>query len=166
MDKKIDYAIGLDLSSSERFALERGQYMEGTSPSINQTATMANMTPIFINIEVKRRNTDKDPLIQLAAWVAAEFQKRMNEGYGLDQPVLAIEIDGDLWQLYMVYAEKMSSGVGYRCNLVGPYGMGSTTTYDGIFNILTVLCGLAKWGIDYHRKWVETDILARYKVPE
>ena len=43
-------------------------------------------------------------MIELAAWIATEFEKRKLEGYSLKMPGLAIAIDGDLWGLYIVSA--------------------------------------------------------------
>lgn len=59
---------------------------------------------MFVNIEFKKQNTDRDPLIQLGAWIAAEFTKRKMEWYSLDILVLANEIEGDDWKLHMVFA--------------------------------------------------------------
>ena len=98
--------------------------------------------------EVKRPNTDKDPLIKLGQarasevqriwtlndhnqaataleshvpelrdgsegdcraggiWIAAEFKKRTREGYILDMPMIATEINGSDWNLYMIYATE------------------------------------------------------------
>ena len=50
---------------------------------------------MFANIEVKNSNTDRDPLIQLGAWVTAEFNKPRMEGFNLNMPVLAIENERD-----------------------------------------------------------------------
>ena len=104
LDKRIDSVIGLDLSSTKRDILAEGVYSEGSLPSINQTASFVNFVPIFGNVEVKRPDTDEDPLIQLGAWIAADFTKRQREGHDLDMPVLAIEIEGNVWNLHMVSA--------------------------------------------------------------
>lgn len=55
-----------------------------------------------------------DPAIQLVAWIAAKFTKRLIEGWtedmqgnslSLRSPVFAIEIEADNWLLYMVTAQ-------------------------------------------------------------
>ncbi|KAL9632467.1 MAG: hypothetical protein Q9164_005303 [Protoblastenia rupestris] len=75
--KKIDMAMGLHPSSAECRQLRRAKFnYKNSVPSINQTSSFVNMTPMFLNIEVKMPNTDKDPLIQLASWIVAEFEKR------------------------------------------------------------------------------------------
>ena len=163
LDKRVDYAIGLRLSAPERELLERGQFAENYPTSINQTSNFANLTPIFINIEVKRRHVDRDPMIQLAAWVAAEFTKRKVEEYSLDMPVFAVAIDGDLWELYVAYSESPSAPDDYRLNFLGPFDMGHTKTYLGMLQIVLVLCCLVRFGLGEYREWVEREILNKYR---
>jgi hypothetical protein len=164
LDKRIDYAIGLRLSPQERDLLQRGQFAADGQPSINQTSSFANFTPLFVNIEVKRRHVDKDPMIQLAAWVAAEFRKRQIESYGLEMPVFAVAIDGDLWELYVAYAEDPGAeGKDLRLNFLGPFDMGNTKGWQGLFQILNLLCCLARWGDGEFRAWVQRELLDKYR---
>lgn len=163
LDRRIDYAIGLQLSDQERDSLERGYFQENTHTSINQTSNFANLTPLFVNIEVKRRHVNRDPMIQLAAWITAEFQKRKIEGYSLDMPVFAIAVDGDLWELYIAYSEAPLAEVDYRINFLGPFDMGHTKSFPGMFQILDVLCCLSRWGLGEYRKWVEREILDKHR---
>lgn len=93
---------------------------------------------MFINIEVKRSHSNQDPLIQLAVWITAEFEKRKIEGYSLDMPVLAIAVVEEKWGLHMVYA-TVKNGGGLGCNFVGPFEIGSTASVEGAFRILGVL---------------------------
>ena len=162
LDKRIDTALGLNLSLQKRETLVSGIYAEGVS-SINQTASFVNFVPMFLNIEVKRPNTDRDPLIQLGIWIAAEFKKRKQEGYSLDMPVLAIEIEGDVWNLYLVFASKNVEREIFKCQFVGPLEMGSTKTLLGIYQILDRLCYCADWGIDEYQTWFNKQILKRYQ---
>jgi len=46
----------------------------------------------------------RDPTVQLAAWIAAEFTKRRYEEWDLGFPVFAVEIDGDNWILRIAAA--------------------------------------------------------------
>ena len=116
---------------------------------------------MFANIEVKKSNTDRDPLIQLGAWVAAEFNKRRMEGYSLNMPVLAIEIEGDAWNLHMVFAIEDQAG-DFQCIFVGPIDMGSTKSMMGIFQILDRLCRCVNWGIEEYQQWFDSEVLAKY----
>ncbi|KAM0800533.1 hypothetical protein BDR22DRAFT_889247 [Usnea florida] len=156
-DKRIDAVIGLDLTLTEREFLERGRF--DSILSINQTGRFASFTPIFANIEVKRR--DKDPLIQLGAWIASEYKKRKIEGYSQDMPVVAITVVGDQWNMYLVYAGEKAH-TRHNVNFVGPKDMGNTESIPGVFKILNCLRGIAGWGTSQYRAWVEAQILSKY----
>ena len=83
-DKRIDAASGLDLPREKRNILVLGVYFDHETPSINQTASFVNFVPT--NLDVKMPLSNKDPLIQLGTWIAAEFEKRekrKREGYKL-----------------------------------------------------------------------------------
>ena len=164
LDKRIDWAIGLHISPEHKALLERGLYLTPDAlPSINQTSSFVNFVPMFLNVEVKLPYTDKDPLIQLGAWIAAEFEKRKNEGYSQDMPVLAVEVVGDKWNLYIFYATKDKKDEGlYECYFAGPVEMGSTTNVHGVFRILYWLCRCADWGLKEYRAWFDKEILAKY----
>ena len=133
--------------------------------SINQTSTFVNLVPMFLNVEVKRKNSDKDPLIQLGAWISAEFEKRRIEHYSLEMPVLAIEIQGDQWGLYMVYADEgRANGEAYSLKFVGPKSLGNTGSLQGCFKLLDGLCGCADWGVTEYQSWFKKEILQKYRL--
>ena len=166
LNKKIDAAMSLHLRPSEKTILHRGRYNttsppHNQRPSINQTSFFTNFSPMFMHIEVKRPNTDKDPLIQLGAWTTAEFTKRSLEGYSLDMPVCAIEVYGDDWNVYLVYARMDNPGAegSFTTQFVGPIKMGDTTSLKSCFTLLTFLAGIAEWGLGTYRPWFEREIL-------
>ena len=132
--------------------------------SINQTSTFVNFVPMFLNIEVKRKNSDIDPLIQLGAWISAEFEKRRIEHYSLDMPVLAIEIQGDQWGLYMVYADEGVANEAYGLKFVGPKSLGNTASLQGCFKLLDRLCRCADWGVMEYQSWFKKEILQKYQL--
>ena len=162
LDKRIDAAIGLNLPSAKRKVLETGVYSEGI-PSINQTASFVSFVPMFTNVEIKRPNTDRDPLIELGIWIAAEFKKRNKEGYSLDMPVLAIAIQDDTWDLYMVFAPEDIDSSTFECTFVGPIEMGTTLSLLGVYQILDKLCRCADWGTGEYQTWFNEQVLAKYQ---
>ena len=162
LDKRIDAGIGLNLPFKKRNILKTGLYSEGI-PSINQTASFVNFVPMFANVIIKRPNTNEDPLIQLGTWIAAGFKKRKKEGYSLDMPVLAIAIDSDLWDLYMVFAPEDVESNTFECSFVGPIEMGTTISLLGVYQILDKLCSCADWGIGEYQTWFNEEVLAKYK---
>lgn len=159
--KKIDYAVGLDLS------LDAVRTLQDAKTSINQTVAFMNHTPVFLNVKVKRYASARNPRVQLAAWIAAEFKKRSVEGWPLDMPVLAMEIEQDSWLLQIVVAEvrKKSPG-GFIVHFLGPIRVGDTFSKPNTKKLFDNLCAIALWGQEHFRQWVEEKILARYAEPE
>ena len=119
---------------------------------------------MFLNIEIKRPNIDRDPLIQLGTWVAAEFNKRKKEGYSLDMPVLAVVVQGNIWELYMVFALEDADSSSFECRFVGPIEMGTTNSLLGVYQILDQLCRCADWGIGEYQTWFNEQVLAKYEM--
>ncbi|KAH8723850.1 hypothetical protein GQ44DRAFT_827980 [Phaeosphaeriaceae sp. PMI808] len=135
--------------------------------------SFANETPIYLNIEVKRRHVARDPTIRLAAWVAAEFTKRRYEGWGIDFPVFTIEIDGDTWFLRVAmaritpiesnHATRLDSAEAmpnntedeYELIFLGPLALRNAPTIENSEKLFVNLLDIAKWGqYDYPEWWV------------
>ncbi|CAI6226015.1 unnamed protein product [Periconia digitata] len=179
LDKRIDYVVGLDLHRTTLKTLRR-------TPSINQTASFANETPIFLNIEVKRRHVARDPTVQLAAWIAAEYTKRRYEEWDLGFPVLAIEIDGDNWVMRVAAARvvphttdatqsplaremeaqpaEVDEGLisfpedEYELFFFGPLDLGNTLTLQSSKRLLANLIDITGWGQSQFRAWWELNV--------
>ncbi|KAI4280534.1 MAG: hypothetical protein L6R35_005869, partial [Caloplaca aegaea] len=130
LNKKIDLAVGLRLFRFQQEILQKCSYVVNPAfPSINQVQSCFNFTPMFLNTEVKKKHQNRDPLIQLGAWVAAEYNKRHQEGWPLDIPVVAVAIEQDEWHLYIVHHIPGPGGT-FKLRFVGPVSIGSTVHYD------------------------------------
>ncbi|KAI4168393.1 MAG: hypothetical protein LQ346_009050, partial [Caloplaca aetnensis] len=135
LNKKIDLAIGLHLLQYQQRELQKRKYrLRPTSPSINQVQSYFHLTPMITNIEVKKKYQNRDPLIQLGAWLVAEFKKRCEEGWPMEMPAVAITIDQDDWQLYIVHYIPKDGG-SFELSFVGPRSIGNTSDYEGIFRV-------------------------------
>ncbi|KAF2817691.1 uncharacterized protein BDZ99DRAFT_505308 [Mytilinidion resinicola] len=165
LDKRIDYVVGLDLHRTTLKTLRCIKYCT-TVPSINQTASFANETPIFLNIEVKRRHVARDPTVQFAAWIAAEFTKRRYEEWDLGFPVFAVEIDGDNWLLRIAAARVTSAAA--ESPIEGEGDVQETEAEEGprplpedeydSKRLLANLVDITKWGQSEFRTWWEANV--------
>ncbi|KAL8676763.1 MAG: hypothetical protein Q9186_006744 [Xanthomendoza sp. 1 TL-2023] len=168
VNKKIDLAFAIQITKEESTTLmiKTARYHMDSEASINQSRGFAAIKFIFGNVEVK--NDHRDPLIQLAVWIAAEFVKRAQEGYPMDVPVVAIAIDGDYWDLWIAYSvkvpesQRLEDGKAYQVRLAGPESMGDTRSIKGIFRILHVLKAMARWGVDVYEPQYLMKVLAKY----
>lgn len=168
VNRKIDAAIGLNLTLAEQETLRKARYNDkerGINPIMGE---FGKLTPFFVHLELKMPHTDRAPMIQLGTWAAAEFIKREFEGYSLDMPIVSISIIGDQWELYVAYPEGFGKDVpedqGYgACVLMGPVPIGDTMGMSGVFSIMQILCQCADWGLKEYREWFNTEILTRYQ---
>jgi hypothetical protein len=161
-NKKIDFAMGLALDYEETTALQNGtcrvRHPHKSGMSINQTLSCWSHVPMYLNIEVKKKNVAEDPMVQLGIWVAAEFMKRQLEGYDMEMSIFAIEIQEDVWNFWQAFAvveDSTLTGVYF----VGPESMGDTKSELGVFKILYVLNGLAEWADTIFREWVRREVI-------
>ena len=120
---------------------------------------------MFVNFEVKK--DDRDPLVQLGAWIAADYEKRALEKYPMEIPVLAITVDGDHWQLWIACSVKVPKkeqrGKTYRVQFTGPMDTGDTLSREGVFRILHVLKAVVQWGFEVYEPNYFRKVFARYK---
>lgn len=164
--KKIDVAIGLRLTLAEQDTLITADYHDfekGINPIKGE---FGHNIPLFVHLEVKRPTTEREPLIQIGIWAAAEFSKREYEGYSLDMPIVSISIRDNQWELYIAYPEGFGDDVPDNqeydtCVLMGPVPIGDTMGTSGVFTILQFLCQCADWGLNEYRKWFDTEILTK-----
>lgn len=156
LDKTIDLALGLHLHRKTPPHLHNAST---ATKSINQTTTFVNYTPLFLNIEVKRSYVGSDPVVQLAAWAAADFLKRELEGWAMDMPVLALDIEGDQWHLNVIAAQLGDEGNLVGLSFVGPVPIGSTFGWNSTCRLFGNLCQLVRWGRAEYLPWFEREVL-------
>ncbi|KAI4289697.1 MAG: hypothetical protein L6R35_001025 [Caloplaca aegaea] len=164
-NKKVDYAIALTLSENEKRTLNQGTYCMDGPVSINQaTSSFVSIKPMPVCFEVK--TDDRDPLIQLGTWNAAEFEKRHREGYPMTVPIPSVAIYGDYWQLSIAFAvvvpakDRRKDAKPYRVQFLGPIEMGNTCSVDGVFRILHFLKALVKWSFEIYEPVYLMKVLA------
>ena len=163
LNTQIDGALGLRLSEEELEILTRRRYTSPGLPSINPAENFTQLVPQFLLFGIKRPNSNKDALIQLALWASAEFTKRRIEGWCINVPVLAVQIEGDGWRLWAAYAKLRTPPKpgerDFEVVFVGPRYMGNTEDIYGIFQILEWLCRCAEWGLKEYKQWVKAELL-------
>jgi hypothetical protein len=155
LDKKIDVALGLCLGRQTK------KLLQSRVTSINQASTFVNYNPLFLNIEVKRSYGNDDPLVQLGAWIAAEFNKRWAEEWDMSMPSLALEVDGDNWRLYAVAAREFEVDGQMDFELVMTKLLKLGTTEDGrdVDRLFSNLGMIVEWARTEYLAWFQKAIV-------
>ncbi|KAI1421245.1 hypothetical protein F5Y12DRAFT_38763 [Xylaria sp. FL1777] len=158
--KKVDYVVVVDVVKDaplKKIILELIlSAWDGALAHVNQTAYQAiSESLIAVSIETKTISSSRDPLLQLAIWVAAWHQRmgqlrtirlrhamRVNDN-DLKQPKLVsvplIVATGHDWDIYFACDE------GSSITLRGPLRIGSTATDLQLHTLLYSLKAVKSW---------------------
>ncbi|KAL8920428.1 MAG: hypothetical protein Q9172_004500 [Xanthocarpia lactea] len=156
--RMVDVALGLDLSTEDRKSVTDGWAKRGITDyawSLNQSLSYIKMNPLFLDMELKKANQTRDPLVQLGMWMAGLFEKRRHHGWDQSVPMPGLVIDGPQWSLYIGYAR----GDGVVMMACDPLRFGSTEDIAGTFEIIYKLNILVQWGLNQYKAWFDKYIL-------
>lgn len=118
MGRMIDYCVGLKLSEDEKDivtgAFRSLPYQQNT---LNQTLSYIH-SPLFIDIEMKKRNQLRPPEVRLSIWACAALRKRQQHGWNTELPMPAITIEGHTWTYFLSF-ERDGELVSFLLGLTG-----------------------------------------------
>ena len=104
MAKMVDLCLGLVLPQADLDRLN-SQWSSGTrnEDSLNQSLKFVKSYPLMLDIEMKRKYQNRDPLVQLSIWNSGGMLKRRWHGWDSSMPHPAIEVNAHSWTLYLYY---------------------------------------------------------------
>lgn len=114
--KRVDYGIFIEPTKDETRKIKDRlkQLPDGEVWSINQTEGFyIREKPLLSSIELKKTRSNHDPLLQIAIWNSALFQRLeglLDWTYKGDEmlPVPSVTVSGHTWQVCYSYIEKDS----------------------------------------------------------
>ena len=103
----IDYALGLQLDEKELSVVKNAyRQMADWEQSLNQTVNYMKDVPMFVDVEVKKRNAAVVPEVQLAIWAGALYNKRKLMKWDRSMPIPGIVVDGHHWDCYITFEQS------------------------------------------------------------
>ncbi|KAI9733510.1 MAG: hypothetical protein M1818_007258 [Claussenomyces sp. TS43310] len=156
--KRVDYGLFIAPTKDEvRQIKERLKKLpDGEVWSINQTeAYYLREKPLLSSIELKLTRSNHDPLLQLAIWNSAMFQRLEGlfdlTGQGdFMLPIPSLAVSGHNWQVcYSYVGENGRSRI-----LRGMVDIGSTIDIVGMYRILRALDVIASYGANEYWPWL------------
>ncbi|KAL9593176.1 MAG: hypothetical protein Q9179_006050 [Wetmoreana sp. 5 TL-2023] len=162
ISRMVDWAMALDLSEREERIVQRGNTtLPSYLRSVNQTSSWIRSFPIFLDIEMKKTHSDRDPKVQLAVWACGAMLKRRWHGWDTRMPMPGITVTGPIWE-YFIFFELNGELI-----MIGPYNMGSTKELHGMWKVANCLQILIEWGKNEYRQWWEKTVLKYFeRLPE
>ena len=102
--RMVDLALGLNLDDREsEIVAETFRSMMDNEHSLNQSLAYIRDTPLFLDLELKKAVSNRDPDVQLAIWQAALYAKRLYHGWDTSMPMPGIVVSGYDWQCYVMF---------------------------------------------------------------
>lgn len=112
--RMVDMALGLELDYEASSIVSRAfETMRDNEHSLNQSLAYIRDTPLFLDFELKKTISNRDPEVQLGIWTAALQLKRLHHGWNTSMPMPGIVVNGHDWVYYLTF-EKDDGLVGQQ----------------------------------------------------
>ncbi|KAL8938557.1 MAG: hypothetical protein Q9216_003825 [Gyalolechia sp. 2 TL-2023] len=155
VSKMVDWSLGLQLGwKDDNIISQAFSTVWPNLRSLNQSLSFIDMSPLFVDIEIKKTNPGRNPEVQLAIWKCAALKKLREMGWDTSMPMPGIVIEGHTW-LYYVFVEIEKDLI-----MIGPFTMGSTSDLVGIWTLVYRLNLLMEWGTTTYKRWFDDNIVA------
>lgn len=106
--RMIDWALALRLNDDESMLVNRAfGTVEYVWRSMNQSLTdFIRECPIFVDLELKKELSLRDPEVQLAVWASAGLLKKRQMQWSTELPMPGIVVDGHMWASYLFFEQN------------------------------------------------------------
>ncbi|KAI9760622.1 MAG: hypothetical protein M1840_002379 [Geoglossum simile] len=157
--KKVDYGFFLALGPDGHIHVRKKlQSLDPLEQSVNQTmAGYVRNRPLVMFLELKKPNSESDPLVQLGVWSSAlpTRLRLLSLKDAIDLlPLPVLQVVGHDWKVYYLHRDDSGAVV-----LHGPQVIGSTLSIQGIYQIIKVLGATADYAVDEYWPWFENNML-------
>lgn len=106
MARMVDWCLGFTTSKEDRNIILQAYasgLLDEDDCSLNQSRAFIKTWPLFLDFEIKKVLSLRDPLVQLAIWNSAALSKKRRHGWDTTFPVPAIAVNGPSWDLYLFF---------------------------------------------------------------
>ncbi|KAL8648726.1 MAG: hypothetical protein Q9210_004814 [Variospora velana] len=158
--KMIDWCLALALGYKDEGILEKAfGTIDANECSVNQSLSYIRHSPIFLDIEMKRKQPATDPEVELAIWASGALLKKLHHGWDTTLPMPAITIEGHLWSWYMFVPKMNGKSKTAGLVMLGPFPMGTTANLVGVWQIVYRLNTLITWGTTEYSQWFQNEVI-------
>ena len=103
----VDWCLALNLDDEdEDLVKEAFAGLKSGEQSLNQSPSYIHMCPLFLDIEIKKTQSNRDPEVQLAIWASSALRRRLHHGWDTSMPMPAIAVNGHLWDYFIFFEAK------------------------------------------------------------
>lgn len=104
LTRMVDWCLGLDLDHETQGMISKAfETVRANEQSLNQTLSYLRNVPLFLDIEIKKTQSIRDPEVQLAIWASGALRKQQLHGWDTSMPMPAIAVSGHSWDYYLFF---------------------------------------------------------------
>ncbi|KAL9012212.1 MAG: hypothetical protein Q9173_003006 [Seirophora scorigena] len=153
--RMVDWVLALRLNDDEsKLVNDAFATVEYVWRSMNQSLTdFIRECPIFVDLELKKELSLRDPEVQLAVWACAGLLKKREMQWSTELPMPGIVVDGHMWTSYLFFEQNE------KLIMLGPIIIGNSSTRLGTWQVYYQLMHLVEWGVTVYREWFEKEVL-------
>ena len=105
--RMVDWCLALNLDDEDEDLVDEAfASMKGGEQSLNQSLSYIHKCPLFLHIEIKKTQSNRDPEVQLAIWASGALLKHQHHGWDTSMPMPAIAINGNSWDYFIFFEAK------------------------------------------------------------
>ena len=102
--RMVDWCLGLQLDYDDaKLVASAFGMIRLNEMSLNQTVSFIKQCPLFLDIEIKKTQTNRNPEVQLAIWASAALRKKQHHGWDTSLPMPAVAVNGHNWDYYLFF---------------------------------------------------------------
>ena len=102
--RMIDWSLGLEIDQDDLELIELAWNSRvDLELSLNQSISYIRKYLLLADIEIKKKASNREPLVQLATWEAGGLLKKRHHGWDTSMPVPGITVTGHQWDCYLFF---------------------------------------------------------------
>ncbi|KAL9595110.1 MAG: hypothetical protein Q9179_005110 [Wetmoreana sp. 5 TL-2023] len=130
--RMVDISLGLELDTQDTSLVnEAWKTKNDYEHSLNQSMAYIRSNPLFLDLELKSLNQNRDPVVQLGIWMAGLYEKRKHHGWDTSVPMPGLLVAGHDWKFYLGFVRGGGVVIMQSSKLFG-----STADTAGTFEII------------------------------
>ena len=102
--RMVDWCVGLLLDEETKDLVAKAfATLPDNIQSLNQSMNFIRHTSILFDIEIKRTMVIRDPRVQLAIWIAAQYKKKLYHQWDTSMPMPGLVVNGFDWECFLFF---------------------------------------------------------------
>ena len=119
--RMVDWSLGLEIENEDLQLIDQAWKSHSDNEfSLNQSISYISNYLLLADFEIKKKVSNRDPLVQLAIWQAGGLLKKRHHEWATSMPMPGITIIGHHWECFLFF--ELNGDLVRPCILKYPCG--------------------------------------------